>query len=126
MFVASLQELCALPEAREHILEQLLAVGRAGKLKGFELVRAIHIGTGMRRPAFTHVCFGGTQCTPCTQRGTVAQDEVCMQLSIIRSLRVAAGPVDPPALQQQVSCENFIPQASSGMCTRPDTFATVA
>lgn len=45
VYVALSQELCALPEAKEHILEQLLAVGRAGKLKGFELVRAIHLGT---------------------------------------------------------------------------------
>lgn len=32
------------PEAKAHILEELTAVGRAGKLRGFELIKAIHTG----------------------------------------------------------------------------------
>lgn len=39
-----MQELCVSPEAKAHILEELTAVGRAGKLKGFELIKAIHTG----------------------------------------------------------------------------------
>jgi hypothetical protein len=38
------QELCQHPQVKSHILDQLTAVGKAGKLRGFELVKAIHIG----------------------------------------------------------------------------------
>ena len=38
------QELCQHPQVKAHILDQLTAVGKAGKLRGFELVKAIHTG----------------------------------------------------------------------------------
>jgi hypothetical protein len=38
------QELCQHPQVKAHILDQLTAVGKAGKLRGFELVKAIQTG----------------------------------------------------------------------------------
>lgn len=40
----TLQELCTHPEVKQHILNELTVVGKAGKLRGFELVKAIHLG----------------------------------------------------------------------------------
>jgi long-chain acyl-CoA synthetase len=36
-------ELCALPEARAAVLGKLAEVGRAGKLRGFEIVKGVHL-----------------------------------------------------------------------------------
>eukprot|EP00899_Mesostigma_viride_P000325 jgi/Mesvir1/10293/Mv16422-RA.1 len=39
----SFTELCELPAAREHILAELTAIGKSAKLKGFEMVKAVHL-----------------------------------------------------------------------------------
>jgi hypothetical protein len=38
------QELCNNAHAKAAILDDLTAVGKAGKLKGFELIKALHLG----------------------------------------------------------------------------------
>jgi hypothetical protein len=38
------QELVEHPATKAQILEQLTAVGKAGRLRGFELVKAVHTG----------------------------------------------------------------------------------
>lgn len=37
-----------LPEAKAHLLQELTAVGKAGKLKGFELIKSIQTGVCVR------------------------------------------------------------------------------
>jgi len=36
-------ELCKNPKAKAHVLEALTKVGKADRLKGFEMVRAVHL-----------------------------------------------------------------------------------
>ncbi|KAL2610899.1 hypothetical protein R1flu_022591 [Riccia fluitans] len=39
----SLEDLCKNPKSREHILKELGATAKANKLKGFEVIRAVHL-----------------------------------------------------------------------------------
>lgn len=40
----AVQNVCQHPQVKAQILEQLTAVGEAGRLRGFELVKAVHTG----------------------------------------------------------------------------------
>ncbi|KAI8465586.1 MAG: hypothetical protein J3K34DRAFT_525246 [Monoraphidium minutum] len=40
---AEFEDLCGAPEARAHVLQALVAAGKAAKLKGFELPKAVHL-----------------------------------------------------------------------------------
>jgi len=37
------EQLCAKPEAEKYVLGELIAAGKAGKLKGFEMIKAVHL-----------------------------------------------------------------------------------